>query len=103
MNRIIQDKLPEVVQLCEKHHVKALYLFGSAARDEMTAESDVDFLVIFGEVDLFDYFNNLIEFKFALEELFHRNVDLLEDQVVRNPYLRHSVDRDKQLIYGRAS
>jgi predicted nucleotidyltransferase len=103
MNRIIQDKLPEVVQLCEQYHVKALYIFGSAARDEMTAESDVDFLVVFDKPAIEDYFLNFFDLQFALEDLFLRKIDLLADQAIRNPYLRRSVDRDKQLIYGRAS
>ncbi|RPJ23945.1 MAG: nucleotidyltransferase, partial [Nitrosopumilales archaeon] len=31
---------------------------------------------------------------------FKREVDLLEDKAIKNPYLRQSIDSSKQLIYG---
>ena len=103
MNRIIQDKLPEVARLCERYHVQALYLFGSAARGEMTEDSDVDFLVVFDKTAIEDHFLNFFDFQFALEDLFARKVDLLAYQAIRNPVLRRHIDRDKELIYGYAS
>ncbi|NCU32246.1 MAG: nucleotidyltransferase, partial [Candidatus Moranbacteria bacterium] len=36
----------------------------------------------------------------SLEHLLKREVDLLEDKAVRNPYLRQNIDASKQLIYG---
>ena len=47
-----------------------------------------------------DYFDNYFDFKYALEELFNRSVDLVEDQTIKNIYLRQNVDASKQLIYG---
>ena len=41
----------------------------------------------------------LIE-KYALENLFGREVDLLEEQTIKNPYLKKNVDATKTLIYG---
>ena len=46
------------------------------------------------------YFDNYFDFKYALEELFGRSVDLVEDQTINNIYLRQNVDASKQLIYG---
>ena len=39
-------------------------------------------------------------FVFGLQDLFGREVDLVEEQTIRNPYFRKSVDSTKQLIYG---
>jgi predicted nucleotidyltransferase len=44
-----------------------------------------------------DYYFNL---KFALQDLFRRSVDLLEDRAIRNEYLRQEIDNSKQLIYA---
>ena len=38
--------------------------------------------------------------KYSLQDLFGREVDLVEEQTIRNPYFRKSVDSTKQLIYG---
>ena len=63
--------------------------------------SDIDFLVEFLGVDLIDYFDNFMDFKSKLELLLGRNVDLVENQAIKNPIFRKSVDESKQLIYGR--
>ena len=41
-----------------------------------------------------------MELKEKLEQLLSRPVDLLEEQAVRNPVLRRSIDHNKKLIYG---
>ena len=47
-----------------------------------------------------DYFDNFFDFKYSLEELLGRDVDLLEEQAIKNPYLKRNVDATKALIYG---
>lgn len=67
--------------------VKALFLFGSVARDEATLESDVDFLVEFDRpVGLF----TLLKLKSYLEDLLGRPVDLGTPNSLR-PHLRETV------------
>ena len=44
--------------------------------------------------------DNYFDFKYALENLFGREVDLLEEQTIKNPYLKKNVDATKTLIYG---
>lgn len=67
--------------------VKALFLFGSVARDEATPESDVDFLVEFDRpVGLF----TLLKLKSYLEDLLGRPVDLGTPNSLR-PHLRETV------------
>ena len=72
----------EIFQTISRHHtelsllgVSRIGLFGSAVREEMTPESDLDFLVEFrpGEKN-YDRFFELAE---LLEQLFGRKVDLL--------------------------
>ena len=99
MNIVEQNK-SSISKLCRLHHVKNMYLFGSVLTEKFSSDSDVDFLVNFEQVDLFQYFNNYMEFKEKLEQLFNRPVDLLEEQTVQNPILRRSIDRNKKLIYG---
>jgi predicted nucleotidyltransferase len=66
--------------------VKALFLFGSVARDEATPESDVDVLVAFDRpVGLF----TLLGLKAYLEELLGCSVDVGTPSSLR-PHLREA-------------
>ena len=60
---------------CRKNHIKKLSLFGSALRDELTPESDIDLLVEFEE----DHIPGLITLagiEIELSEIIGRKVDL---------------------------
>ena len=99
MNLINQNK--EIIKnLCETHNVDKLYLFGSATTTKFNKDSDIDFLVKFKPFDLKLYFVNYIDFKYKLKELLRREIDLLEEQTLKNPYLISSIEENKQLIYG---
>jgi predicted nucleotidyltransferase len=86
--------------LCKKHGVKRLFAFGSVLTDHFHKKSDVDLLVDFLNVDLYEYANNYFDLKNSLEKLFHRKVDLLEGNAIKNPYLKRAIDSSKMLIYG---
>ena len=98
---LINQHIEEINLLCEKHKVKELYAFGSIISGPFKAESDLDFLVEFDNIDLYDYFDNYMDLKESLEELFNIKVDLVEIQTLKNPILIRSIDRNKKLIYGR--
>lgn len=70
--------------------VKSLALFGSAARGEAHADSDLDFLVQFNGPATFDGYMGL---KFFLEELLDRPVDLVTRRALK-PRLRPYVEQE---------
>jgi predicted nucleotidyltransferase len=57
-------------------------------------------LVKFKPIELALYFDNYINFKQNLESLFGRDVDLVEEQTLKNPILIQSINKSKELIYG---
>jgi uncharacterized protein len=97
---IIDKNMDKIKVLCNKHKVARLFVFGSVVTDNFKKSSDIDFLVDFSGVDLYDYADNYFDLKLSLEKLLKRRIDLLEDKAVKNPYLRKSIDSSKQLIYG---
>ena len=103
--RLIKRNMAQIIALCEKHKVLQLYVFGSALTRRFNKDSDVDFTVIFDReaLPLMVYGDNYFSFKFALEDLLKRDVDLVEYNAVRNPYFKEELDETKQLIYGKAS
>ena len=98
--RLIDNNIEKIKVLCDKHKVDKLFIFGSVLTDQFEKSSDVDFLVDFTDVRLYDYADNYFDLKASLEKLLKRQVDLLEDKAIKNPYLRKSIDSSKQLIYG---
>jgi hypothetical protein len=60
--------------------IKSLAVFGSVARGEARADSDIDFLVEFEGTATFDRYMGL---KFFLEDLLGRRVDLVTRQAIR--------------------
>lgn len=97
---LIEDNIIRIEALCKKHNVNRLFVFGSVLTNRFNQESDIDFVVDFDKENITDYFDNYFNLKYALEALFKRKVDLLEEQTIRNPYLKKSVDQTKALIYG---
>ena len=89
--------------LCRKHHVNMLYAFGSVLTDQFGPDSDVDLIVAFDDMPVEEYADNYFDFKFSLQDIFGRPVDLLEQQTIRNPILKRSIENTKQLIYERAN
>lgn len=79
--------------------VKRAYLFGSQARNEATAESDVDILVELEErVTLFQF----ASMQMQLEELLQTQVDLVSANGI-SPYISPYIEREKILIYEKTN
>ena len=100
MNQLVSQNLHAIDSLCKKHKVEKLYAFGSVVTSEFSDASDIDLLVKFQPTELLHYPDNYFDLKFSLEEIFKRDVDLLEEQAIKNPYLLKSINSGKQLIYG---
>jgi uncharacterized protein len=108
MVALVKDNMNAIRDVCKKHHVHALYLFGSAVNDqEFSTTSDIDFLY---EIDLkdfkdwdkgdYEYIDNLNDLESALVTILKRPVDLVPYKNIRNRYFKKSVDSNSQLIYG---
>ena len=92
---------PDIIKLCENHKVKSLYAFGSVLTDSFNKDSDVDLIVDFSKINVEDYADNYFDFKFSLQEILKRPIDLLEEKAITNPYFRQSVNKQRQLVYGQ--
>lgn len=100
--RLIELNLQRILELCRKHRVKTLSVFGSILTDRFNDQSDVDLLVDFEQADheSFDYVSNYFDLKDSLEQLFNRTVDLIEYGENLNPIFKALVDKKKRIIYG---
>jgi len=97
---LIEINIQRIIDLCKKHKVNKLFVFGSILTGRFNDKSDIDFVVDFSKIDLADYVDNYFDLKDSLQKLLGRDIDLLEDKAINNPVLRRNIDRTKQLIYG---
>lgn len=100
MNSILKNQLDTIRSLCERYRVKTLYVFGSVLTPNFDTYSDIDLLVDFLDQDALQYTSNYFQFKFELEKLFNRKIDLLEERALKNPYFIENINQKKQLLYG---
>ncbi|GAP71670.1 hypothetical protein SAMD00024442_16_21 [Candidatus Symbiothrix dinenymphae] len=92
--------MPDISDICRQYKVKTLYAFGSVLTDKFHNDSDVDLIVDFREIPVEDYADNYFDLKFSLQDVLKRPIDLLEEQAIKNPYFRQSIEQKKQLVYG---
>ncbi len=101
MHSLIDQKRADISRICQRHHIKKLEVFGSAARgtDFDPASSDADFLVEFApgaKHGLDGYF----ALKAELEQILGRGVDLVEPLSIRNPYLLAGINSAREVVYA---
>jgi predicted nucleotidyltransferase len=97
---ILNTYKEQISELCETHKVRYLYAFGSVLSTKFNADSDIDLIVDFKDIDVKDYADNYFDLKFSLQDILKRPIDLLESQAIKNPYFKQVVDQTKELVYG---
>ncbi len=101
INSTIQAYLPKVIELFKKHNIKNAYIFGSAVTSRFNHDSDVDFLVNLQDgLNPVDAGEHLWELEYELKDLLHRDVDLLTERSLKNPYFISEINATKVAIYG---
>ena len=97
---LVADRSEEIADLCRKHQVQRLDLFGSAATGDFdTDSSDLDFLVTFLPKANATYIGVYHCLYTDLTTLFDQPVDLVIETDFRNPYFRQAVEQSKAPIY----
>ncbi len=90
------DEIREKVKpVAEKYGIERVWLFGSYARGEATAESDVDFRIDKGRLRGMVALSGL---RIDISEKLSKNVDLLTTKSLSEDF-RNKIKNDEVLIY----
>jgi len=101
MNHLIEEKRSELELICRRRHVRRIELFGSATGPDFDpARSDLDFLVTFEDIPVDSYADEYFGLLEDLQGLFQRNVDLVMESSIENPYFRQAVEATRTLVYA---
>ena len=88
-----------IAEFCRNWRVTEFSLFGSVLRDDFSADSDVDVVVRLADDapwSLFEWVTMIDE----LKVLFGRDVDLVEETGLRNPFRRQEIMSTREVIYA---
>lgn len=101
MIALLESKRQEIAAACQRHRVRRLEVFGSAAAGPFDPHtSDLDFLVEFYPLDRGQraeaYFGLLEE----LQHLLGRPVDLVMARAVQNPYFLQALEKTREVLYA---
>ena len=89
----------DIKAFCRKWDVHEFSLFGSVLSDEFRPDSDVDVLVSLADDSLLSTFD-LVDMVDELKALFGRDVDMVEKEALRNPFRRHSILNNREVLYA---
>ena len=89
-NEIIQTLRGFMEKNSDRYEIIRIGVFGSAARDSMDEQSDIDVVVKLAKQDLF----NIIGIKQDLEEKFSKHVDVISYREKMNQFLKKRIDKD---------
>jgi len=88
-----------IAAFCRKWKVKELSLFGSVLTDEFRPDSDVDLLVVFEQDAAWDVWD-VLHAQDELTQLLGRDVDLVEKRALKNPFRRHHILSNREVVYA---
>ena len=92
----IRAKRDEIYAIARKHKAERLWVFGSCARKEERPDSDVDFLVEYG--DSIGFFE-LSDFETEMTDKVGRKVDLIDVGALgRSPFFAYNARKDMVLV-----
>lgn len=99
--KLIELNIRKIVELCKLYRVKRLAVFGSILTPRFNDDSDVDFAFSFeSDVTYKTYFENFYGLHEGLKKIFGRDIDLVDETSVKNPYFKEELEETKLVIYG---
>ena len=103
MQTLLESKKDDLGKICRELGIKKLYAFGSAVSGDFREDSDLDFLISFrDDLSIEEYTNNYFTLHYTLRTLFSREIDVVTDRALSNPYFIDHINQTKKLIYEAA-
>ena len=89
----------KILEFCRRWKITEFALFGSVLRDDFGPDSDIDVLVTFERGAPWSMWD-LLDIRNELQDLFGRDVDLVEKDALRNPFRKHEILREHKVVYA---
>lgn len=100
MQPLLEHRKEALKSICQALKIQKLYAFGSVVSDRFREDSDIDFLISFSDqLSVEEYTENYFALHDKLRALFHRDIDIVTERTLSNPYFIESINETKELIY----
>lgn len=93
--------MDKIAEFCHRWRIRELALFGSALRDDLRPESDLDILVAFSDDADWGLFDH-VQMRQELQALLQRSVDLISKRALersQNWLLRQEILDTAQILF----
>ena len=98
MPHTLEEIKSKAIPIAERYGVESLSLFGSYARGEADDKSDMDFLILKGDISgLMAYCGMIAD----LEDMFQCHVDVVIKSAIKDKEFLEEIEKDEVLIYAR--
>lgn len=101
IHKSFEPYLPQIIAIFQKHEIENACVFGSVVTNRFNEQSDVDFLVNIKQgLDPVEAGAHLWDLYYELKDLLNREVDVLTERSLKNPYFIKEINQTKFPIYG---
>ncbi len=101
LQSLFLNQLPIIKEKLEKYKIKRAFAFGSVCSDKFNEESDIDLLIAFQDnLDPLFRGQAIWDLEDELKLIFNRDIDLITESQLKNPYFIKELNETKIQIYG---
>jgi len=101
MDSIILSNINAIRPFFKQHKIEKAHVFGSVVTDDFNENSDIDFLIKFkAGIDPLEKGELWWNLHDTLRDYFKREIDLVTENSLKNPYFIKELNKTKKLIYG---
>ncbi len=101
MNPLLKDNLAQLKTIFQAHKLEKVYVFGLIVSEKFGKDSDIDFLILFqNDIEPLEKGELWWSLYDTLKAFFKREVDLITESSLKNPYFIQEINRTKELVYG---
>ena len=99
MNKLLEHNLAQIINCCKENDVEKLHAYGSITTENFTDKSDIDLLIKFKNIPFEQYTDNYFRLHALFKKIFKRNVALITENSLSNPYFIKKINQTKTLLY----
>ncbi|MDH4201439.1 MAG: nucleotidyltransferase domain-containing protein [Phycisphaerae bacterium] len=89
----------KIINYCRQHHIIELAFFGSVLTKDFGPDSDIDVLITL-DPDCHYSFYDVIDIRDDLKKMLGYEIDLVEKQGLKNPFRKHQILNNMEVIYA---
>lgn len=98
--KLSDKEINQIKEVCRELNIDKLFVFGSVLSENFNKNSDIDLLISFADnISIEDYTKNYFLLHYRLRAMLKREVDIITENSLSNPFFIANIESNKMLIY----